>query len=391
VTSLTIDQSGKLLFAGCWDKTIWSWDITTCTQKQRYVGHSDFVNCVSTCYIPLPASLRPKLPEGDAGLTNTESDRCLILFSGSVDATMNVWRVSSSQRLHTLKGHTRGILDIAIDPLSSIGQEDSAYVLSASSTPEIRSWQVSYESATETTSTLAGNTEAANNSTPKVKTIADTAPVTVHDTSVNKLLFSPSSSSQDPFEHDLYTASSDNTAKLLTRPVAASEAVAMTRPPKWESADTFTHPDWVRCIALDSATSLLVTGCRDEDVRVWDTSSGECIRTLTGHFDSVEGVCIVNGACGGPGMQDKPEDKVANVIEKWIVSISLDGTLRRWSLDGSVEEKQSDEVDESHDDGTLNSSQTNRDVESGGKKQVMTATEEEDRELAELMADMEDD
>jgi len=90
-------------------------------------------------------------------------------------------------------------------------------------------------------------------------------------------------------------------------------------------------------------------------------------------------------------MQDKPEDKVANVIEKWIVSISLDGTLRRWSLDGSVEEKQSDEVDESHDDGTLNSSQTNRDVESGGKKQVMTATEEEDRELAELMADMEDD
>jgi len=335
--------------------------------------------------------LRPNLADGVSSLARKESERCLILFSGSVDATINVWRVSTGERLHTLKGHTRGILDIAVDPLSGMAQDATVHILSASSTPEIRSWQVSYESATETTSTLAGEPEASDSPTPKVKVIADTAPVTVHDTSVNKLLFSPSSSSQDPLEFDLYTASSDNTAKLLTRPIAGSEADAKIRLPKWESTDTFTHPDWVRCIAHDPATGLLVTGCRDEDVRVWDTNSGECIRTLTGHFDSVEGVCIANGPCGGAVQQGKAEDKKANVVEQWIVSVSLDGTLRRWRLDGSGEGKESDEVDESRDDETNNSSQSNRDAECGAKKQAMTATEEEDKELAELMADMEDD
>ena len=337
--------------------------------------------------------MRPNLADGVSGLAE-ESERCLILFSGSVDATINVWRVSTGERLHTLKGHTRGILDIAVDPLSGMAQDATVHILSASSTPEIRSWQVSCESATETTSTLAGEPEASDSPTPKVKAIADTAPITVHDTSVNKLLFSSSSSSsssQDSLEFDLYTASSDNTAKLLTRPFAGSEADAKIRLPKWESTDTFTHPDWVRCVAHDPATGLLVTGCRDEDVRVWDTSSGECIRTLAGHFDSVEGVCIANGPCGGAVQQGKFEDKKANVVEQWIVSVSLDGTLRRWRLDGSGEGEESDEVDESRDEETNNSSQSNRDAESGAKKQAMTATEEEDRELAELMADMEDD
>lgn len=293
--------------------------------------------------------------------------------------------------MHTLKGHTRGILDLAIDPLSNMSQDDSVHVFSASSTPEIRSWQVSYKSASESTSTLAGETEASDNTTPGAKALADTIPITVHDTSVNKLLFSASSSSQDPFDYDLFTASSDNTAKLLTRPTADSEADARTRKPRWESTDTFLHPDWVRCIAHDPDSGLLVTGCRDEDVRVWDTSSGECIKTLTGHFDSVEGVSIVNGQCGGPGKQDKSEQKGVTSVEKWIVSISLDGTLRRWRLDGSGEEKHSGEEDVSDDDNKEDSSQAIKDQTSDSKKHTMTATEEEDRELEELMADMEDD
>ena len=335
--------------------------------------------------------MRPELPDGVSSVARKESERCLILFSGSVDATINVWLVSSGERLHILKGHTRGILDLAIDPMSRYTEEDSVYVLSASSTPEIRSWKVSYESAIETTSTLAGESEQSDNPTLEVRAAADTAPITVHDTSVNKLLFSPSSSSQDSFDQDLYTASSDNTAKLLTRPVPESDTDAKTRKPKWEPADTFTHPDWVRCIVHDPASGLLVTGCRDEDVRVWNTSSGECVRTLTGHFDSVEGVCIVDGLCGGPATQEKSGNKTSNVVGKWIVSISLDGTLRRWRLDGSGEEMGSDEVDESHDDNTSNGPRADEVVGGVGKKQAMTATEEEDRELAELMADMEDD
>ena len=329
--------------------------------------------------------MRPELADGVSSLARRESERCSILLSGSVDATINVWRVSTGERLHTLKGHTRGILDLAVDPMSYYTEEDTVYVLSASSTPEIRSWQVSYESATEVTSTLASEDQASYDATPKVRAAPDSAPISVHETSVNKLLFSPS---DNPFDYDLYTASSDNSAKLLTRPMADTNLSieAQERPLKWESTDTFTHPDWVRCIAHDTESGMLVTGCRDEDVRVWDTSSGECVRTLAGHFDSVEGVCIVYGQCGGPEKRDKSGNEEADAAEKWIISISLDGTLRRWRLNGSGEEEGPNEVEESQEGGKANEDDT-----TSSKKQAMTATEEEDKELAELMADMEDD
>jgi hypothetical protein len=35
-----------MVFAGCWDKDIWSWDRESRTLGQRYKGHSDFVKAI---------------------------------------------------------------------------------------------------------------------------------------------------------------------------------------------------------------------------------------------------------------------------------------------------------------------------------------------------------
>jgi WD40 repeat protein len=326
------------------------------------------VNCVTACYVSTP----------------TPSEKCLLLISGSVDATIDVWRAETGEKLHTLKGHSRGILDLAIDPLSTLNDPvlpypETVYVLSASSTPEIRSWRVSLESAKEISTTLsvAEPDDCAEKSSEQVLHAGESAPYTLHDTSVNKIIFSPSSLSASPGDYDLYTASSDNTSKVLARPqfhsstrhAGSTTPQTVTKPPQWTCSSTFTHPDWVRAIAHDPATGFLVTACRDEEVRVWDTNEGECVKVLTGHFDSVEGVALVE-LVSEDGEQ-----------ETWILSVSLDGTLRRWKLKGSVEEAGAAEhgVEE-----------VPRQSAEEGKAKVV-ATEDEDRELAELMAELEDD
>jgi hypothetical protein len=47
VTSVAVGGAGgKTVFAGSWDKDIWSWDRETRAVGRRYKGHSDFVKTV---------------------------------------------------------------------------------------------------------------------------------------------------------------------------------------------------------------------------------------------------------------------------------------------------------------------------------------------------------
>jgi len=84
-------------------------------------GHTDFVKSL-TFYQPLG-----------------------FLLSGSSDASLRIWQGHSL--LHTLKGHSRGIEDIAIDWTQSSNQQVS--VFTASSDRTIRRWNISKSSAAE--------------------------------------------------------------------------------------------------------------------------------------------------------------------------------------------------------------------------------------------------
>lgn len=47
VTSVVIGgQGGGSVFAGCWDKDIWSWQRDSKALGRRFKGHSDFVKAI---------------------------------------------------------------------------------------------------------------------------------------------------------------------------------------------------------------------------------------------------------------------------------------------------------------------------------------------------------
>lgn len=215
MTSICFSPDGKLLFAGCWDKTVWSWDVSSRQPRQRYEGHTDFVRSVTS------ARLRGQD----------------LLISGGADAQILVFDIANGARQSTLKGHIKGIQDLQIDPLSLDSDTQDLTVYSAGSDREIRHFGVGSGS----------------------KDLSSTDPLLAHDTSIYKLYFDS--------DGDLWTASADKTAKCLVREDG------------WKANLVLRHPDFVRDIVLHEQGGWVITACRDEEIRVWNRSVCLFIRT----------------------------------------------------------------------------------------------------------------
>ena len=252
-----------------------------------------------------------------------------LMISSGAEGAIVIWDILTKAKLKVLKGgHSRGILYLAIDPdppandeigVHGDGGPYNAIIFSAGSDREIRRWAVSPPS--------------------RAKEIHSDNPIICHETSVNHLCFDADS--------DLWTASADGTVKNLIRERT------------WASDMEINHGSNVRCVAIDEVGGQIITAGRDEDIKIWDRGSGKLRHTYVGHFHEITGLVILGG--------------------QLLVSVSLDGTIRTWSLkaaDTAVVPAKSDHVGDAQERGTNGQL---------GKRSLMT--EDEERELEELMGD----
>lgn len=104
-------------------------------------------------------------------------------------------------------------------------------------------------------------------------------------------------------------------------------------------------------------------GGRDEGVRVWDKGTGEQWGTWEGHWDEVMGVVCLQGR---------------------LVSAGIDGTVRIWGM-GEVEmERIRGRVGDGRE-GVWEEEEDGEEEDKGKEGKKVGMTEEEERELAELM------
>ncbi|KAH8820437.1 WD40-repeat-containing domain protein [Xylogone sp. PMI_703] len=307
VTSVAVGGTGgATIFAGCWDKSIWSWDRESRAPSTRYNGHSDFVKCV----------ISAKIGEKD----------CVI--SGGADAKIIVWDTKTGEKLHTLRDKTETMMavqDLVLDPDDST--DGSVVLVSSSSDPHIRRWRISVDAASQIVD-IPSNSSGPNNQS------RDT--IREHETSVYRVLFSGDE------ESDLWTASADGSAKCLSRAR------------HWDAEESYEHGDYVRAIAITS--DWIITAGRDEDIKVWDRTSGKLWHIYEGHYEEVTALVVMQG-------------------ERKLVSVSIDGTVRSWGL-GRGEIETAKKEQEERRKGVAKEEDTT-------PKSLLTA--EEEAELAELM------
>jgi WD40 repeat protein len=344
VTCLAISVTSAttgILYAGSWDRDIYGWPLdsskpsaSVSSAKAILKGHTDFIKAL----LVIPA---------------TSKDTDPLLVSASADKSIIVWNAKTFQRLHTIVGHARGVLALALDPLSlpeplAPAEEHAvgAIVASGDSNREMRFWRISATSAFEISAKAAAASpdDAPSTSASVADTAADEsddmAPLIVHETSIFSLAYNTTG--------DIVTASADRTAKLLTR--HRDFAVDTSLP----------HSDYVKCVVvaedarIGGTNSAIVTGSRDEDVRVWDSTSGKCVAVLRGHWDEVTGLAVVHDGTV-------------------VVSVSIDGTVRRW---GMSEQDVKRAVD------AFEAGEPKKE-----EKKTSMLTEDEERELAEMMDD----
>lgn len=310
VTCVAVGGPGnQTIFAGSWDKDIWTWDVSSKSPGRKLSGHSDFVKAV------VPTKLGGKD----------------VLISGGADKKIMVWDVATGARIHVLQDQAVSMMAIqhlAIDPVES--GPDEVVLVSASSDPHIRRWRIRLDSAEQIVESTPGEPGAARHT------------ILAHETTVYQLAFDLENE-----EADLWTASGDGTAKCLSR--VGGFAVD----------ETIEHGDHVRAVTVTE--QWIVTAGRDEDIKVWDRASGKLYCTLEGHFDEVTDLIVLRRT---PGTADR------------IASVSLDGTVRTWSLDT----KELDKVIQEKLDAEKGST---KEAPAEAAEDLMTA--EEEAELAALM------
>ncbi len=87
------------------------------------------------------------------------------------------------------------------------------------------------------------------------------------------------------------------------------------------------HPSYVKSILINpNGLPYILTGSEDEDIRVWDAAAvGEA---------GVPPVAVVPGHCGEVSALATWIRETDGNKEVSVVSASLDGTLRRWTMTG---------------------------------------------------------
>ncbi|WP_225894338.1 WD40 domain-containing protein [Atlanticothrix silvestris] len=295
VWSVAFHPDGKILASASDDHIVRLWDVESGKCLKTLKGHTNGVRSVA--FSPDGQILASASDDQTIRLWNTNTGICFkilkkhsnwvwsiafspdgqILASASDDQTVKLWHVNTGKCFKTLSGDTNRIWFVAFSP-------DGQILAGASEDRTVKLWRVNTDEPLES---LEG-----------------------HSNWVRSVAFSPNG-------QILASASEDHTVRLWK--ASTEERLEPVEPALKE------HTDKVRTVAFspqgctitneqDQASDILASAGDDNAVKIWDVSTGKCLKTLQGHTKRIWSVVF------------SPDGRI-------IASGGEDETVRLWNVD----------------------------------------------------------
>lgn len=296
----------NILATGSYDATIKIWDTETGQEIRTLRGHESGIRCLQFDDTKLISGSM----DGSVKVWNWRTGDCIstytghrggviglhfdatILASASVDKTVKIWNFEDKSTC-LLRGHTDWVNAVRVDTASRT-------VFSASDDCTVRLWDLDTKSCIRTFHGHVGQVQ-------QVVPLPREFEFEEHDVECENDNLSTVSGDTEPASLQATLGLESNAVISQNSPFGPSFESGRTAPPRyivtsaldstirlWETSTGrclrtfFGHLEGVWALAAD--TLRIVSGAEDRMIKIWDPRTGKCERTFTGHSGPV--TCI---------------------------------------------------------------------------------------------------
>ncbi|GAN03683.1 E3 ubiquitin ligase complex SCF subunit sconB [Mucor ambiguus] len=322
VMCVQFDEILKIVVTGSFDKTVCVWDLDTGALRQTLRGHS---RCVRALQFD-DAKLVTGAMDNTLKIWNYQTGQCIrtleghtggvlslhfdsrILASGSTDHTIRLWNFQVGE-CYTLSGHTEWVNSVRIC-------HQGTMLVSSSDDATVRLWDLQTRTCTRVYRGHVGQVQVALPSPHGFRHRLDsnTADINAFNHTSSSLASASTSSSttissiSTPLQQQqqrIGCAASNNTTNLNYN---ATSSPSNVEPFPSSSNNTLHHKKSIEA----SDAPIIISSALDNTIKVWNTATGACLKTLFGHVQGIWGLAF---------------DKLR------IVSGSHDKTIRVWDTE----------------------------------------------------------